>query len=463
MPGRTPGRRSPLWQQRLRASQLLEIAAGYPDFPIILETARECLQDVYDLDALEQVIRRLNTGEIQMSEVTTPTPSPFATDLLFGYVAEFMYATDAPLAERRASVLALDSELLGNLLGQGDPLELLDPEIIRQVEDELQRRAAGRKAQGMEGVYDLLRELGPMSVDEIAARHEGTLADIRTWLDELSAEKRIFPVVIADTAQMACTDDAARLRDALGIRLPATISPAWLHPVNAPLRDLFLRFSRTHTLFTRTQIAQTFGLGVAVAGDQLRQLRDEGVLIPLRASTSSTPDEASTWVNEDVFHRLRIRSLHAAREATRPVPATSYTRLLLERQGLISSADGSLARLPPSSTGTLEGSDGVTRVIEQLAGVGLPASLWESQIFPARVRDYSPDMLDELLATGEVIWSGQKKLGDDDGRVVLHLRDYLAETLSRHPVTARRFQTYSAQFWTFFLVVAHGLRSNLAR
>ena len=432
MPGRTPGRRSPLWQQRLRASQLLEIAAGYPDFPIILETARECLQDVYDLDALEQVIRRLNTGEIQISEVTTPAPSPFATDLLFGYVAEFMYATDAPLAERRASVLALDSELLGNLLGQGDPLELLDPEIIRQVEDELQRRATGRKAQGMEGVYDLLRELGPMTVEELAVRHEGTIADVRSWLDNLSADKRIFPVVIAGTEQIACMDDAARLRDALGVRLPDTLSSAWLHPVNTPLRDLFIRFSRTHTLFTRTQIAQTFGLGVAVADDFLRQLRDEGVLIQLRAETASIADDAraSTWVNEDVFHRLRIRSLHAAREATRPVPATSYVRLLLERQGLISSADGSPARLPASFGGMLEGSDGVTRVIEQLAGVGLSASLWESQIFPARVRDYSPDMLDELLATGEVIWSGQKKLGDDDGQVVLHLRDYLAETLS---------------------------------
>lgn len=432
MPGRTPGRRSPLWQQRLRASQLLEIAAGYPDFPIILETARECLQDVYDLDALEQVIRRLNTGEIQISEVTTPAPSPFATDLLFGYVAEFMYATDAPLAERRASVLALDSELLGNLLGQGDPLELLDPKIIRQVEDELQRRATGRKAQGMEGVYDLLRELGPMTVEELAVRHEGTIADVRSWLDNLSADKRIFPVVIAGTEQIACMDDAARLRDALGVRMPETLSSAWLHPVNTPLRDLFIRFSRTHTLFTRTQIAQTFGLGVAVADDFLRQLRDEGVLIQLRAGTASIADDAraSTWVNEDVFHRLRIRSLHAAREATRPVPATSYVRLVLERQGLISSADGSPARLPASFGGMLEGSDGVTRVIEQLAGVGLSASLWESQIFPARVRDYSPDMLDELLATGEVIWSGQKKLGDDDGQVVLHLRDYLAETLS---------------------------------
>ncbi len=132
MPGRTPGHRTPLWQQRLRASQLLEIAQGYPDFPVILETLRECLQDVYDLPALERLMRRLNGGEIQISDVTTTTPSPFATSLLFGYVAEFMYQSDAPLAERRASVLSLDSELLRNLLGQVDPGELLDPQVIRQ-------------------------------------------------------------------------------------------------------------------------------------------------------------------------------------------------------------------------------------------------------------------------------------------------------------------------------------------
>ncbi|POT57494.1 ATP-dependent helicase [Citrobacter amalonaticus] len=433
MPGRTPGRRSPLWQQRLRAGQLLEIAAGYPDFPIILETARECLQDVYDLEALDRVMRRLMTGEIQISEVTTPSPSPFATDLLFGYVAEFMYATDAPLAERRASVLALDSELLGNLLGQGDPAELLDPDIIRQVEDELQRQAPGRKAQGMEGVFDLLRELGPMTVADIAARHEGSLNDIDVFLHKLTLEKRVFSVIIAGSTHMAGMDDAARLRDALGVQLPPALPEAWLNPVSTPLRDLFLRYSRTHTLFTAAQIAQTFGLGVAVAKEQLHTLREQGLLLLLRSGSPSIEEEAqsASWVSEEVFHRLRIRSLQAARAATQPVSATLYARLLLERQGLISASDGSPALYVVASPGgALEGNDGVTRIIEQLAGLSLPASLWESQIFPARVRDYSPEMLDELLATGEVIWSGQKKRGDDDGLVALHLREYLAETLS---------------------------------
>lgn len=432
MPGRTPGRRSPLWQQRLRAGQLLEIAAGYPDFPVILETARECLQDVYDLTALDQVMRRLNTGEIHISEVTTPAPSPFATDLLFGYVAEFLYAADAPLAERRASVLALDSELLSNLLGQGDPQELLDPDIIRQVEDELQRRVSGRKARGSEGVFDLLRELGPMSEDDIVARHEDSADDIRTYLEQLYADKRIFAADIAHHQQIACMDDAARLRDALGIRLPQALPEAWLNPVRTPLRDLFIRYSRTHTLFTSVQIAQAFGLGVAVADDLLHSLREQGVVINLRsgASSASGSNPLATWVNEEVFHRLRIRSLQAAREATRPVSAQTYTRLLLERQGLISTADGNPALMTASSHGTLEGSDGVTRVIEQLAGLALPATLWESHILPSRVRDYSPEMLDELLATGEVIWSGQQKRGEDDGLVALHLRDYLAETLS---------------------------------
>ncbi|EIR8068322.1 ATP-dependent helicase, partial [Escherichia coli] len=203
MPGRTPGHRTPLWQQRLRASQLLEIAQGYPDFPVILETLRECLQDVYDLPALERLMRRLNGGEIQISDVTTTTPSPFAASLLFGYVAEFMYQSDAPLAERRASVLSLDSELLRNLLGQVDPGELLDPQVIRQVEEELQRLAPGRRAKGEEGLFDLLRELGPMTVEDLAQRHTGSSGEIASYLENLLAVKRIFPTMISGQERLA--------------------------------------------------------------------------------------------------------------------------------------------------------------------------------------------------------------------------------------------------------------------
>lgn len=421
MPGRTPGHRTPLWQQRLRASQLLEIAQGYPDFPIILETLRECLQDVYDLPALERLMRRLNGGEIQISDVTTTTPSPFAASLLFGYVAEFMYQSDAPLAERRASVLSLDSELLRNLLGQVDPGELLDPQVIRQVEEELQRLAAGREAKGEEGLFDLLRELGPMTVEDLVQRHTGSSEEIETYVENLLAAKRIFPAMIAGQKHLACMDDAARLRDALGVPLPHSLPEIYLHRVNYPLRDLFLRYLRTHALVTAEQLARDFGLGIAIVEEQLQQLRERGLVMNL---------QQDVWVSDEVFRRLRLRSLQAAREATRPVPSTVYARLLLERQGVLPATDGSPALFAATSTGVYEGVDGVMRVIEQLAGVGLPASLWESQILPARVRDYSPEMLDELLATGAVIWSGQKKLGDDDGLVALHLQEYAAESLT---------------------------------
>lgn len=430
MPGRTPGRRSPLWQQRLRAGQLLEIARGYADFPILLETVRECLQDVYDLQALDRLMRRLNTGEVQISEVTTATPSPFATSLLFGYVAEFMYESDAPLAERRASVLSLDSELLGNLLGQADPGEMLDPAVIQQIEDELQRRAPDRKARGKEGLFDLLRELGPMTTDDLVARHRESREEVMSWLDALLAERRAFALTLGESQRVACMDDAARLRDALGVRLPADLPDVWLNPTVTPLADLFMRYVQTHTLFTVPQIAYEFGLGVAVAQDALESLRAQGKVMRLHAGQAAQAGSSATWVGEEIFRRLRIRSLQAARDATRPVPSTAFTRLLLERQGLLAGSDGSPAFHSSLPGGVFEGVDGVLRVIEQLAGLGLPATLWESQIFPARVRDYAPEMLDELLSTGEVIWSGQKKLGDDDGLVALHIQEYAAETLS---------------------------------
>lgn len=364
-------------------------------------------------------MRRLNGGEIQISDVTTATPSPFAASLLFGYVAEFMYQSDAPLAERRASVLSLDSELLRNLLGQVDPGELLDPQVIRQVEEELQRLAPVRRAKGEEGLFDLLRELGPMTVDDLTQRHTGCSEEIEAYVENLLAAKRIFPVIVAAQERLACMDDAAKLRDALGVQLPNSLPDIYLHRVNYPLRDLFLHYLRTHTLVTSEQLAREIGPGIAIVEEQLHQLREQGLVMNL---------QQDIWVSDEVFRRLRLRSLQAAREATRPVPAIAYARLLLERQGVLPATDGSPALFASTSSGVYEGVDGVMRVIEQLAGVGLPASLWESQILPARVRDYSPEMLDELLATGTVIWSGQKKLGEDDGLVALHLQEYAAES-----------------------------------
>lgn len=431
LPRRTPGKRSPLWQQRLRAGQLLEIARGHEDFPILVETARECLQDVYDLDALDALMLRVQAGQVQMVEVETAVPSPFAANLLFGYVAEFMYEADVPLAERRASVLSLDSGLLAELLGQVDLGELLDDDVVATVARELQRLDPPRHARGSEGVADLLRELGPLPASDIAQRiTEPTQA--AAWLQALHAAGRAIRVTVAGVEQWAAVEDAARLRDALGIDSPAGIAEVFLAPVLDPLGDLLGRHARHHGPFSSGSVAARFGLGVAVVDDALQVLQEQGRIIRGRfgldrrqATGNATPPTARAaheWVAADVLQRLRLRSLQAAREATRPVPVDAYVGVLLEGQGV-------LHEVAPDRGSVLQ-------VIEQLAGLPLPASLWEQQVLPARVPGYKPALLDELLATGTVLWAGHGRLGDDDGWVSLHLRERAAETLPLMDVDA---------------------------
>ncbi|QKJ87114.1 ATP-dependent helicase [Paramixta manurensis] len=434
LPRRNPGKRSPLWQQRLRAGQLLEVAREYQDFPILLETARECLQDVYDLPALHHLMSRIQRDEVQFAEVTTETPSPFAAPLLFGYVAEFMYASDAPLAERRASLLALDSKLLSDLVGQVDMAGLLDETVIERVGQELQRTAPNYRVSTIENVVDLLRELGPLSSEQIAARLDAEQPHLINELTTLENAQRIFQLNLSGEVRWAVIEDAARLRDALGIRLPKKVPDAFLVPVAHPLRDLVSRYARTHTPFSTLQLARHLGLGSHLVEQELERLREQGKVLhgdfglpPTLVETDGEhpSPEGKQWVAEEVFRRLRVRSLQAARNATRPVAQTAYVTLLLERHGVLNET----AHRDSPTIGAYQGVNGVARVIEQLAGVPLPASLWEAQILPARVRDYQPAMLDELLSSGEAIWTGHKASGHRDGLISLHLSEFAAETL----------------------------------
>lgn len=439
LPRRTPGRRSPLWQQRLRSAELLAIAQRYPDFPILIETARECLQDVYDLDALDGLMQRLGEGRVEIAEVTTEVPSPFAANLLFGYVAEFMYGTDVPLAERRASVLSLDAALLGDLLGQVDLGELLDATVVAQVEQELQRLAPSRRASGKEGVADLLRDLGPLREDEIGVRLTDA-GHAPAHLLALQQELRAFPLLLAGRPAWAAVEDAARLRDALGVVLPDGLPAAFLQPANDPLGELLARHARTHAPFTTAEAAQRWGLGVAVADAGLEALSVQGKVLgghfgaAQRAGLASIPGTPlplarREWVGEGVFQRVRLRSLQAAREATRPASREAYVTLLMQRQELVADAAVASRSGALPDRGPLHGSDGVLRVVELLAGVPLPASAWENQILPSRVADYAPALLDGLLATGAVVWAGHGRLGDDDGLVSLHVQELAAGTL----------------------------------
>ncbi|MRH88843.1 ATP-dependent helicase [Nocardia sp. SYP-A9097] len=409
LPRRDPGKRAPLWQQRQRAAQLLDVARKFPEFPILLETVRECLQDVYDLPSLRELLGRVARRQVRLVEVETATPSPFANSLLFDYIGQFMYEGDSPLAERRAAALSLDSSLLAELLGRVELRELLDADVLEQTARELQRLTPERQARDMEGLADLLRLLGPITAEEAAER---CVEDPRPWHAELVKAHRALEVSFAGSRWWVAVEDAARLRDALGVPLPIGVPAAFIEPVADPLGDLVGRYARTHGPFTLTQVAHRFGLGTAVAATALHHLALEKRVV----EGEFTPGSAGTeWCDSEVLRRLRRRSLAAARKEVEPVATAALARFLPSWQHI--------------GTGELRGVDGVAAVVEQLAGVPIPASAWESLILPARVRDYSPAMLDELMATGEVLWSGHGAITAKDGWIALHPAEQASLTL----------------------------------
>ncbi len=418
MPRTNPNRRTPLWQQRQRSAQLLEVARRHPTFPVILETLREVLQDVYDLPSLRKLATSIADRRIRLVETQPGQPSPFARDLLFGYVGAFMYEGDSPLAERRAAALSVDPALLGELLGTVELRELLDPDVIAQFEREAQRLDPERRARGLEGVADLLRLLGPLDADEVAARLDPEStggATAATLLDDLVTARRAIPVTIAGVARVAAIEDAGRLRDALGAALLTGIPVAFLEPLADPLGDLVARHARTHGPFTTAAVAERFGLGTAVARHTLQRLETNGRLTSgYFLPTAAGSGDDIEWCDTEVLRRLRMRSLAAIRGSVEPVSPEAYARFLPDWQHL---------------GRPLEGIDGVLTVIEQFAGVPIPASAWESLVLPSRVRDYSPAMLDELTAAGEVIWSGHGTLPGRDGWVSLHPADLAPFTL----------------------------------
>lgn len=413
LPRRDPGRRSPLWQQRQRASQLLDVARKFPGFPIILETVREVLQDVYDLPALLALTRDIAQRTVRVVETETPAPSPFARSLLFGYIAAFLYEGDSPLAERRTAALSIDPTLLSELLGRAELRELLDPAVIDRTEAELQRLLPERHARDTEGIVDLLRMLGPLDAAELAARVDAdTLgAPLETVIDDLVAGARALRVTIAGTARVAAIEDASRLRDALGVALPIGVPAAFVEPVDDPVGDLVSRFARTHGPFDVHDVATRFGLGPAVVTDALRRLAADRRVVDGEFRPGATGAE---WVSVEVLRRLRSRSLAAVRREVEPVEQSAFARFLPAWQHV---------------GGPLRGVDGLAQVIEQLAGVALPASAWESLVLPARLDGYSPAWLDELTVAGEVVWSGAGSLPGNDGWVSLHLADSAPLTL----------------------------------
>ncbi|MGD0063695.1 MAG: ATP-dependent helicase, partial [Streptosporangiaceae bacterium] len=418
LPRRQPGRRTPLWQQRQRSAQLLEVASRYPAFPIVLETVRECLRDVFDVPALTGLLRDIAARRIRIVEVETATPSPFGKSLLFRYVGAFMYEGDAPLAERRAQALSLDPALLAELLGQDGLRELLDPAVIAEVERDLQHLSAARRCRDVEGVADLLRTTGPLTAQEVTDRcADGAAA--ADWLADLAAARRGIQVRIAGQPMWAAIEDAGRLRDALGVPLPVGIPEAFTEPVADPLGDLVARYARTHGPFTADALAGRYGLGVAVVTLTLRRLTAagrvvEGEFLPAgqaAAGSQLAAARGTEWCDAEVLRLLRRRCLARLRKEAEPVPPEVLARFLPAWHGIGTQGPGGSRRRADAGS--------VLEVLERLAGVPVPASALETLVLPGRVPGYSPALLDELTSAGEIVWSGAGALPGGDGWLVL--------------------------------------------
>ncbi|HEX2144990.1 MAG TPA: ATP-dependent helicase [Glycomyces sp.] len=408
LPRRQPGKRQPLWQQRLRSSQLLEVAGQFPSFPIILEAVREVLQDVYDVPGLAELMGDIESRQVRLVEVATAEASPFARSLLFGYVAQFMYAGDTPIAERRAAALSLDSSLLAELLGQAELRELLDPDVLAQLEHELQWLTEDRRVRDAESVADLLRLLGPLTDDELAERGADP-----AWAAALAESRRAMRIRIAGRNHWAAIEDADKLRDALGTTLPPDVPDAFTEPVPDPLGDLLARYARTHGPFTSGGAAARFGLGTAVAEGTLNRLAASGRLV----EGEFHPDgQGREWCDATVLRRLRRRSLAALRQELEPVPPAAYAEFLPQWQHVVEWTPSETDR---RTGGDLRGIDGLARAVEQLQGVDVPASALETLVLPSRVADYRPTLLDELTASGEVLWAGAGAMPGKDGWIAL--------------------------------------------
>lgn len=409
LPRRRPGSRTPLWLQRRRSADLLAVARRFDSFPMVLETYREVLQDDFDLPYLRSLLADLRSRKLRLREVDLPHASPFASSLMQAFMAGFLYDGDGPAAERRAMAITLDRRLLAQLLGEGEIGELISTDVVASVELELQRLTGDRR-RGPDGLHDLLRDLGPLTLRDLELRCE----DPQSALGELQAARRVVEVRLAGRPTWAAIEDAARLRDALGCQLPPGVPAVFAEPVEDPLGDVIGRYARTHAPFPASQAASALGLPVSVVEEVLSRLaREERVLKGV--FRAGGPQE---WVNAEVLRRLKRRSLATLRQQVEPVDPAALSRLL--------TAWHQVAEVPSP------GARGLQETIARIQGFPIPASALESDVLAAR--HLRPALgLDQLLAQGKVIWVGKGARGRRDGKVALYLRDQYAHLATGPP------------------------------
>jgi ATP-dependent Lhr-like helicase len=421
LPKRRAGQRTPLWQQRKRAADLLAVASRYGSFPVLLETYRECLRDFFDMPALIATLGDIRSRRLHVATVDSDTPSPFASSLLFSYVASFLYDGDAPLAERRAQALAVDPSQLRELLGDADLRELLDDESMEATERQLQRLDPQYHVKSVDGVHDMLLTIGDLTDADVRAR--SLTSDVAAGVRALVTAGRVLAVGIAGDPRFIAVEDAARFRDALGVPMPPGIPESLLQPVRDPLGDLALRYARTHAPFTASDFAGRFGLAIPAAEAVLMRLSAEGRLVAGEFRPGGTRRE---WTDAGVLRMLRRRSLARLRHEVEPVDQAVLGRFSTTWQGILHPNAAAALGTPVKRR---HGADALLDAIEQLQGAPLPASILETDILPARIDAYDPADLDAVTAAGEVVWVGVEPLGERDGRIALYLADHVPRLL----------------------------------
>ena len=405
LPRRRADGRTPLWQQRKRAYDLLSVASRYASFPILLEAYRECLRDVFDMPALMEILRAAENRTLRVHTVDSRTPSPFAAALLFSYVANYIYDGDAPLAERRAQALSIDQDQLRELLGDADLRELLDAAAMEETEEQLQGLAESYRARNMDGVHDLLLRLGDLTRGELARRCVS--AEVASTVDRLLRARRALELQIAGGKRLIAVEDAARYRDALGVPLPPGLPSAFLEAAPEAVMDLLRRFARTHGPFTTAEAALRFALPVESVEAVLQRLVQAGRVVEGGFRPGGVHRE---WCDAEVLRTIRRKSLARLRKEVEPVEQQVLARLFTRWQGVVQPR---------------RGLDALLDTVEMLQGAPLPASILETEILPARIHGYQPADLDTLIAAGEVVWVGLDAIGERDGRIGLYLAEKL--------------------------------------
>ena len=405
LPKRRPGMRAPLWQQRKRSADLLAVASRFSSFPILLETYRECIRDVFDLPAAEAILAGVQRGSVRVTSLESSKPSPYAASLLFSYVANYIYEGDAPLAERRAQALSIDQSQLQELLGDTDFRELLDSAALDEVEARLQFLEADYHAKHADGVHDLLLKLGDLSDTEIMARSENAV--IAATITGLTNSRRAVRVRIAGEGRYIPVEYAARYRDALGTPLPPGLAEVFVAQTENPLRELLRRYARTHGPFTTADICRRYELPSTSVEAALHVLHGSGKLLEGEFRPGGTHRE---WCDPDVMQQIRRKSLARLRREIEPVEQRIFARLTARWQGV------SVRR---------RGLDSLLDTVENLQGSALLASELEREILPSRIANYQPGDLDTVMAAGEVVWVGVEQVGNRDGRLALYLSESL--------------------------------------